>query len=441
IPRPSFDYSISYLFNEITSIVYQNTTYDGRFVYGIPKNTRYNSLLNATCCDVGSSTNPSGCARIGSTLCPKNQPMDVHNESIQFDDIGMNRCPINQLCIDGGRSDWINNNQYYLKATYDIPVLEIDTDIADAINDGIIVISAAGNSSRYLANSSDINYNNKINRYNNTPVYYHRRSSPGTNSTLVVGALDGLATGGGRQILRPALFSNKGSGIDIWAPGTNIISSVNSKNANTFDDGRNSNFALGVLSGTSMACPQVVGILACAMSADSSINSTNAKNYILNNSRLGDVGSEFYANKAYPLGSGPYFGKYWDPQSQTKYALQSLIFAISGLPAMTPTASQVQPTPTPSPTPSQTSTSTPVPPTATPVSPTSTPVSPTSTATQPTKTPTRTPIPTKTPTPTPTIRPTRTPTPTPRPTKTPTPTPTPKPPRPTRTPVPTRRPR
>ncbi|KAF9647222.1 serine protease [Thelephora ganbajun] len=71
-----------------------------------------------------------------------------------------------------------------------------------------------------------------------------------------------------------ASFSNFGAGVDVWAPGLNVIS--------TFNDG-----STKILSGTSMATPHVSGLVAYLLGLDSSLTPTGVettiKNQALNN--------------------------------------------------------------------------------------------------------------------------------------------------------------
>ena len=74
-----------------------------------------------------------------------------------------------------------------------------------------------------------------------------------------------------------ASFSNFGqTRVDIFAPGTSIISSY----TGGVSDIRNSNFLVGKISGTSMASPQVCGVLACALEQNPHWNQIQAKQYI-----------------------------------------------------------------------------------------------------------------------------------------------------------------
>jgi subtilisin family serine protease len=111
--------------------------------------------------------------------------------------------------------------------------------------------------------------------------YYHRGSSPGrATGVICVGSVDALSTE------YKATYSNCGPRIDIFAPGSRIISSVN---INGTADGRNATYMLNKLSGTSMASPQVTGVLACVLEAYPSMTPAEAKEYIIAYAKLGQL--------------------------------------------------------------------------------------------------------------------------------------------------------
>ena len=64
-----------------------------------------------------------------------------------------------------------------------------------------------------------------------------------------------------------ASFSNFGTGVDVWAPGLNVISTSN-------------NGSTKVLSGTSMATPHVAGLVAYLLGLDSSLSPAEVENTI-----------------------------------------------------------------------------------------------------------------------------------------------------------------
>jgi hypothetical protein len=140
-----------------------------------------------------------------------------------------------------------------------------EADILAALNDGIIIVASAGNDCQYIDVPTGANYNDQVYFTNlATPtaaadyfyVNSHRGSSPGAvPGVICVGAIDDTASE------RKASYSNTGPRVDIWAPGTNIISSFLSGTT----ESRNTNYYIDRLSGTSMASPQVCGVLACLL--------------------------------------------------------------------------------------------------------------------------------------------------------------------------------
>jgi hypothetical protein len=164
----------------------------------------------------------------------------------------------------------------------------LDADIEDAITDGIIYVGAAGNGRWKHDVPGGADWNNTFEmaiRYPDSvtePYHYMRGTSPTANDTtshpdgvfeipnICVGSID-VTTGDYK-----ASYSDCGPGVDIWAPGTSIISSY----TGGVSDIRNSNFLVGKISGTSMASPQVCGVLACALEQNPHWNQIQAKQYI-----------------------------------------------------------------------------------------------------------------------------------------------------------------
>lgn len=102
----------------------------------------------------------------------------------------------------------------------------MDADIADAISEGIIFVGSAGNSATKIDVLGGQDYNNYF-VDNGLPIYYHRGSSPGaTVGVICVGESSGVSTETKSQ------SSNTGPRVDLYAPGSNIISAVYSTLAN-----------------------------------------------------------------------------------------------------------------------------------------------------------------------------------------------------------------
>jgi hypothetical protein len=157
----------------------------------------------------------------------------------------------------------------YIIAPAEYPAL--DADVEDAISDGIIMVGAAGNDYTKIDVSEGEDYNN---RWNVGVIfdYYHRGSSPARAAgQIMVGAIGSLTNDSKAQ------FSNTGPRVDIFAPGTNIISSVHT---GAVRDSRNTSYDLEKYNGTSMASPQVCGVLACALEIYPNMSPEKAMQYI-----------------------------------------------------------------------------------------------------------------------------------------------------------------
>ena len=164
-----------------------------------------------------------------------------------------------------------------------------DADIVDAIAEGVIMVGAAGNGLWKHDVPGGVDWDNTFemaSRYPasvTNPYYYMRGTSPTANDVnipnICVGAID--VTSGDQK----SYYSDCGPGVDIWAPGTNIISAYLSG----VSDSRNGSYLLGKISGTSMASPNVCGVLACVLEQNPHWNQVQAKAYITGIAKQGQV--------------------------------------------------------------------------------------------------------------------------------------------------------
>mgnify|MGYP003304066805 CR=1 FL=1 len=90
---------------------------------------------------------------------------------------------------------------------------------------------SAGNQRQKLCGQGDIDYNNYITKSSSTggisagqPVYYNRGAGNIGPDTIVVGNIDSYLFNGQEAT---QTGSDKGPRVDVWAAGTNIISSYN----------------------------------------------------------------------------------------------------------------------------------------------------------------------------------------------------------------------
>ena len=155
----------------------------------------------------------------------------------------------------------------------------LDADAEDAIADGIIMVASAGNDSTKLDIPGGQDYNNTF-IFAGTAAFYNRGSSPGKcQGSICVGSVDATSTE------YKATYSNNGPRIDIFAPGTRIISS-------THTGGVSDPRGVGTLtkySGTSMSSPQVCGVLACILETYPNLTPTEAMAYIKKYAKSGQL--------------------------------------------------------------------------------------------------------------------------------------------------------
>ena len=176
-------------------------------------------------------------------------------------------------------------------------ITSVDNDVQELIDAGIHVCIASGNRNLTIDVSGGPDYDN---RYRVYPVeagasqpggyiYYCRGSSPFSNDAFMVGNVDS-ATNSNDDLEQRASSSNHGPGVDIYAPGTRIMSACSNTNS---IGGQNynldSNYKQSNISGTSMASPQVCGVGALALQVNPQMTPAQLKTFLHNQSQSGKL--------------------------------------------------------------------------------------------------------------------------------------------------------
>merc|ERR1712157_662159 len=127
-------------------------------------------------------------------------------------------------------------------------VAGMGTAVDAAVSAGVVVVVAAGNS-----NSDACNF---------SPAY--------VPNAVTVGSTDSND--------QRSYFSNYGTCVDIWAPGSSVLSA-----------GHTSDSTTATFSGTSMACPHVSGAAALVLGADNSKTPAKVLQELLDNALLNSI--------------------------------------------------------------------------------------------------------------------------------------------------------
>jgi len=167
-------------------------------------------------------------------------------------------------------------------------------DIEDCVDDGIIFVGAAGNESEKIDQYGGTDRDNAV--IYGGPYYYMRgswntaalRPNSTTRLSVCVGAASALVNES------KATFSDCGPRVDIFAPGDNIISAVNDGTVTggtvtTVNDSRNSSYKFAKYDGTSMASPQVCGVLACLLEQYPAMMQSDIFDYIEQHQTTGQM--------------------------------------------------------------------------------------------------------------------------------------------------------
>jgi subtilisin family serine protease len=179
--------------------------------------------------------------------------------------------------IDGGQyreTIWEGNTvqtQYGMIGSggaYGVRVNSVDVDVAELLAAGVVLVGAAGNSYQTIDVPGGLDYDNYfLQIFNPGPPpsysirYYMRGGSPACAEGVICVGNVGATFNTPEQ---KNSSSESGPRVDVWAPGTRIVSATSTVNnfGATTAYPFNSNYTIMSISGTSMASPNVAGVAA-----------------------------------------------------------------------------------------------------------------------------------------------------------------------------------
>jgi serine protease len=168
---------------------------------------------------------------------------------------------------------------------YGTRVGSVDVDIEEMISAGIIVVVAAGNYYQKIDIPSGLDYDNYFISSLFGNRYYNRGSSPYSQNGIIVGSIDSTVYDATTEY--KSVFSESGPGVDVYAPGSNIMSCTSNTNKWGFGSQPyylNSNFRQTNISGTSMAAPQIAGLSALFLQMNPYASPAQVKSWLINRS-------------------------------------------------------------------------------------------------------------------------------------------------------------
>ena len=242
-------------------------------------------------------------------------------------------------------------NSVYNQFTSREPVGQTEADevFDDPDCKNIVWCFAAGNSDDKQDYKEGEDYNNELTSgtvyysgSSSKDPYYNRSGTPAISAqgrkdaAIVVGSMDSTRqTTNGQE--RTSSFSNRGPAITVWAGGSYIISPYGSGYA----DPRSGSHLIAAISGTSMATPQVCGVMALYLESQPDATRAEAREWLLTHGSTDVPDSDATSETAgfydpYQSNSATdsnYWGNTYSLKSSTRRILYNP-FANNGKPSM-----------------------------------------------------------------------------------------------------------
>ena len=223
-----------------------------------------------------------------------------------------------------------------------IRVSSIDIDLEELIEAGVHVTISAGNTKQKIDVVGGTDYDNTYLQYGVTR-YYHRGGSPHSQNAHIVGNIDSTTVSNSGVILeQKSTSSETGPGVSIWAPGTNIMSSSSNISTGFTSDTYyfNNGFKQANISGTSMAAPQVAGVISLYLQIQPDATPAEVKDFIQDNAEVNDLyqpgdGAAYNNDRALLLSSPRFLLNQYS--SKFGLTLSSLQSGVSSVNASAPT--------------------------------------------------------------------------------------------------------
>ena len=170
-------------------------------------------------------------------------------------------------------------------------IASVDVDMEELIDAGVHVMVAAGNRSHKIDIPDGDDYDNQLDANTGT-VFYNRGSSPYSLNAHIVGNIDSAVHIGGFE--QKAASSETGPGVSVYAPGTDIMSAMSTTNKfgattlnNPYPD--DASFLINNITGTSMASPQIAGMLCLWLQLNPNATPAQGLNFVNDTAKTSQI--------------------------------------------------------------------------------------------------------------------------------------------------------
>lgn len=192
----------------------------------------------------------------------------------------------------------------------------------------IVWCFAAGNSDDKQDVPNGADYENEFNDgtfyYPSNDKHFNRSGTPGIthqglpDAGIVVGAMDSTRQSGSQE--RCSSFSNRGPAIDVWAAGSDILSPYGSGTIDPRDTtSTHRNYAI---SGTSMATPQVCGVMALYKESHPNSTREESRKWLLTHGSVDLSDTDYYdPYQSNAKNDSNYWGSTYSLKSSTRRVL------------------------------------------------------------------------------------------------------------------------
>ncbi len=172
----------------------------------------------------------------------------------------------------------------------------------DSDCDDITFVCAAGNSAHKQEVIDGVDFDNasltsgRLVYSSGYDAYYNRLGTPAItkqgqpDAFIVVGSMDSQRMSGSQE--RCSSFSNRGPAVDVFSAGSTVLAPWRSFGG--WADPRDNNFYIGQINGTSMASPQVCGVIANYLQSNPSADRVTTRKWLFEEGSVTLSPSEYY---------------------------------------------------------------------------------------------------------------------------------------------------